>query len=73
MGSVSMSGQGDRNFASADDAKAELRAAMAYLLIGAAGTARDGIALEIMEILRHVAQGSLPDQPDPFADDSPGG
>jgi hypothetical protein len=31
---------------------------MAYLLKGATGTARDFIALEVMEILRQVANGT---------------
>jgi hypothetical protein len=37
------------------------------------GTARHVIALEIMEILRQVANSSPPGQPDPLADDLPGG
>jgi hypothetical protein len=67
-----MSDQDDWDFAGADDAKAEIRAAMAYLLKGTTGTARHVAALEIMEILRQVANAS-PGQPDPFDDDMPGG
>ena len=68
-----MSDQDDWDFAGADDAKATLRAAMAYLLKGSTGTARHVIALEIMEILRQVANAPPPGQPDPFDDDAPGG
>ena len=66
-----MPDQDDWDFADADDAKAELRAAMTYLLKGSTGTARHVIELEIMEILRQVANG--PGRPDPFADELPGG
>ena len=59
-----MSDQNDLNFAGADDAKVKK---------GTTGTARDAVALEIMEILRQIANGSPPDQPDPFADELPGG
>jgi hypothetical protein len=73
-GSVVMSDQDDWDFAGADDAKAEIRAAVAYLLKGATGTARDLIALEVMEILRQVANGLAPgQQDDPFDDELPGG
>jgi hypothetical protein len=68
-----MSDQDDRDFAGEDDAKAKLRAAMAYLLKGTIGTARHVIALEIMETLRQVANGWPPGQPDPLDDDLPGG
>jgi hypothetical protein len=50
-----MSDEFDSDFAGADDAKAKLRAAMAFLLKGTTNTARHVAALEIMEILRHVA------------------
>ena len=68
-----MSDQDDWDFGGADDAKAEIRAAVAYLLKGATGTARDFIALEVMEILRQVANGLPPEQPDPLDDGLPGG
>ena len=68
-----MSDQEDRDFAGADDAKAKLRAAMAYLLKGTTGMARHAIALEIMDTLRQVANGWPPGQPDPLDDDLPGG
>jgi hypothetical protein len=66
-----MSDQDDWDFAGADDAKAELRAAMAYLLKGTTSTARHIVQLEIMEILRQVANASPPGQP--FDDELPGG
>ena len=45
-----MSDQNDWDFAGADDAKAEIRAAVRYLLRDAAGSARADIVLEIIEI-----------------------
>jgi hypothetical protein len=47
----------DWAFSGRDDAKAEIRVAVRYLLKGAAGTDRDVVALEIMEIMR---QAGLP-------------
>jgi hypothetical protein len=68
-----MSYQVDGEFAGADDAKAGIRAAVGYLLKDATGSARDGIALEIMEILRQVANGLSPEQGNPLDDGLPGG
>jgi len=68
-----MSNQADWDFAGDDDAKAEMRAAMAYLLHGTTGAARHAIELEIMEVLRQVANASPAGQPDPFDDELPGG
>ena len=68
-----MSDQDDWDFGGPDDAKAKLRAAMAYLLKGTTGTARHVIALEVMEIRRQVANGLPPEQPDPLDDGLPGG
>ena len=68
-----MSDQIDWDFAGPDDAKAEIRAAVGYLFKGATGTARNVIALEIMEIVRQVANGLPSEQPNPFDDESPGG
>jgi hypothetical protein len=59
-------------FEGQDDAKAEIRAAVRYLLVGAAGTARAEIVGEIIEIVRQVANGLPPGPPDPL-DDLPGG
>jgi hypothetical protein len=68
-----MSDQDDWNFAGADDAKAEIRAAVAYLLKSAAGSDRGDIVREIIEIVNEVARGLAPDRPDPFDDELPGG
>jgi hypothetical protein len=73
MGSATMSDELDWNFVDKDDAKAEIRAAVDYLLRGATGTARNVVALEIMEIVRQVANGLPPEQPNPFDDEAPGG
>jgi hypothetical protein len=74
-----MSDQDDWDFAGADDAKAGIRAAVRYLLKGAAGSDRGDIAREIIEIVNKVVRGlplggqdPLDDGlPDPF-DDAPG-
>jgi hypothetical protein len=68
-----MSDDVDWEFAGPDDAKAEIRAAVGYLLKDATGATRDRIALEIMEIVRQVANG-LPAEPSsPLDDGMPGG
>ena len=46
----------DRNFVNKDDAKAEIRAAVEYLLRGAPAAARGDIVREIIEIEREVAK-----------------
>jgi hypothetical protein len=51
-------------------AKAEIRAAVEYLLRGATGGARGDIVQEIIAIVRDVANGQ---RPDPLDDDMPGG
>jgi hypothetical protein len=48
---------------SADDAKAEIGAAVRYLLKDATGSARSDIVREIIEIVHDVANGLLPPQP----------
>ena len=68
-----MSDQDDWDFAGADDAKAEIRAAVGYLLKGATGGARGDIVQEIIAIVRDVANGLPPEQPNPLDDDMPGG
>jgi hypothetical protein len=65
--------QDDWEFAGADDAKAEIRAAAGYLLKDATGPARNVIAQEIMEIVRQVANGLPPGQSNPLDDGMPGG
>jgi hypothetical protein len=68
-----MSEQDDWEFAGADDAKAEIRAAVRYLLEGAAGSDRGDIVREIIEIVTDVARGPAPGGQDPFDDELPGG
>jgi hypothetical protein len=65
-----MSDELDWNFVDKDDAKAEIRAAVAYLLRGTTGGARGDIVQEIHAIIRDVANGW---RPDPLDDDMPGG
>jgi len=64
-----MSDQDDWEFAGPDDAKAEIRAAVGYLLRGATDGERGDIVQEIITIVRNAASGS----PDPLDDDMPGG
>jgi hypothetical protein len=68
-----MSDQNDRDFAGPNDAKVEIRAAVAYLLNGAAGRDRGDIVREIIGIVNEVARGLAPHRPDPFDDELPGG
>ena len=65
--------QDDWEFAGPDDAKAEIRAAVGYLLSGANGGARGNIVQEIIAIVRQVASGLPPAQGDPLDDGLPGG
>ena len=60
-------------FASSDDAKAEIRAAVGYLLRGATGGDCGDIVQEIIAIVRQVASGLPPEQGNPLDDDMPGG
>ena len=68
-----MSNQDDREFAGADGAKAEIRAAVRYLLKGTAGSDRGDIVREIIEIVGEVARGMPPGCKDPLDDGMPGG
>jgi hypothetical protein len=68
-----MSDQDDWDFAGADDAKVTIRAAVRYLLKGAAGCDRGNIVREIIEIVNEVARGLSPGGQDPFDDELPGG
>ena len=66
-----MSDELDWNFVDKDDAKAEIRAAVEYLLRGATGGARGDIVEEIIAVVRDVAN-ALPAKPT-LDDDMPGG
>ena len=57
-----MTVQIDWNFAGHDDAKAEIGAAVRYLLKDATGSARSDVVREIIELVRDVANGLLPPQ-----------
>jgi hypothetical protein len=71
---AAMSDQDDWEFAGTDDAKAEIRAAVGYLLRGATGGARGDIVQEIISIVRLVASGlPPPEQPNSLDDALPGG
>ena len=54
-----MAVQDDLDFASDDRAKAEIGAAVRYLLRGATGSARDEIVHAITQLVREVASGPL--------------
>ena len=73
MGSAAMSYELDWTFVDKDDAKAEIRAAVEYLLRGTVGSARRDTVREIIEIVRDVANGQTSEQPDPLDDGLPGG
>jgi hypothetical protein len=70
---AAMSDDDDWDFAGTDDAKMTIRAAVRYLLKGATDGARSDIVREIISIVRQVASGPPPGQPDPLDDDMPGG
>ena len=56
-----MSDHDDWEFSGADDAKAEIRAAVGYLLRGATGGARGDITQAIISTVRQVAAGLPPE------------
>jgi hypothetical protein len=62
-----MSVQIDWDFSGDDEAKAEIGAAVKYLLRDARGAARDEIVREIIETVHDVAGGLLPPQQTPTA------
>jgi len=68
-----MSDELDWNFVDKEDAKAELRSAVEYLLRGATGGARGDIVQEILAIVREAANGPPREQPNPLDDGFPGG
>jgi hypothetical protein len=68
-----MSDELDWNFVNTEDAKAEIRAAIEYLLRNAVGSDRGDIVREVIEIVHEVAQGLPPGQQSPLDDGMPGG
>jgi hypothetical protein len=68
-----MSDQDDWEFSCADDAKADIRAAVGYLLRGATDGVHGDIVQEIISIVRQVASGLPPGQPNSLDDGLPGG
>ena len=70
---IAMSDELDWNFVDRDDAKAEIRAAVAYLMRGATGGIRGDIVQGIIAIVRDVANEQPPGRPDALDDDMPGG
>jgi len=62
-----MSDELDWNFSNDDEAKAEIRAAVEYLLRGATGGARGDIVQEIIAIVRQIASVP-PERPNPLDD-----
>jgi hypothetical protein len=69
-----MSDEVDWAFGGPDDAKAEIRAAVRYLLKGTAGSDRSDIVQEIIAIVNEVAGGLPPGGgQDPLDDGMPGG
>jgi hypothetical protein len=61
------------HFNDEDDAKAEFRAAVRYLLKGAAGSEQGDIVREIIAIVNEVARGLPHSGEDPLDDGMPGG
>ena len=69
-----MSYEFDRNFSGPDDAKAEIHAAVGYLLKDAAGSDCGDIVREIIAIVNEAARGLPPGGgQDPLDDGMPGG
>jgi hypothetical protein len=68
-----MSDQDDWEFSGADDAKEEIRAAVRYLLQGTTDGIRGDIVQGIISIVRQVAAGMPPEQPNSLDDGFPGG
>jgi hypothetical protein len=66
-----MSDELDWNFTNRDDAKAEIRAAVEYLLRNAAGSHRGDIVREIIDIVGQIANGLPPGPPDPLDEECP--
>jgi hypothetical protein len=61
------------HFNDEDDAKAEIRAAVRYLVKDAAGSNRDEMVCEIIAIVNKAARDLPPGGQDPLDDGMPGG
>ena len=61
------------HFNGEDDARAEIRAAVRYLVKDAAGSDRGDIVRQIIEIVGEAARGLPPGEHDPLDDGMPGG
>jgi len=61
------------HFNGEDDAKAEIRAAVRYLLKGSAGSDHGDVVREVIAIVNEVARGLPPNDQDPLDDGMPGG
>ena len=68
-----MSDQDDWDFAGPDDAKVTIRAAIRYLPRGTTDGIRGDIVQGIISIVRQVAAGLPPEQPNSLDDGLPGG
>jgi hypothetical protein len=68
-----MSDEYDWDFGGRDDAKAEIRAAVRYLLKGTSGTDRGDIVREIIEIVGEAARDLPAGGQGPLGDGMPGG
>jgi hypothetical protein len=67
-----MSDEDDSDFASEDDAKLMILAAVRYLLGNTSASDRSDVMAEIVEIVSQGAEGLSVDQCDPFDYDAPG-
>ena len=61
------------HFNGEDDARAQIRAAVRYLLEGSRGSDRGDIVQEIIAIVNEVARGLPPSGHNPLDDGMPGG
>ena len=68
-----MRDQFQTDFGGQDDAKAEIRAAVRYLLEGAAGSDRGDIVRQIIAIVNEVARDLPPSGENPLDEGMPGG
>jgi hypothetical protein len=67
-----MSNKAQAEFSDEDDAKAQIRAAVRYLIQGAAGSGGD-VVQQIVAIVNEVARGLPPGGSDPLDEGMPGG